>query len=94
MAARRSKISTASSIGMSRTNTPRFFSVRTSPASSSMRKASRSGPRDTPSRAAQRHLGELGAGREFAGEDHAFEFALHHARERAGLQQRVWWGLR
>ena len=36
----------------SRTNTPRFFSVRTSPASSSMRNASRSGPRETPRRAA------------------------------------------
>ena len=39
----------------------------------------------------QRHLGQLGAGRQFAGKNHAFELALHHARQRAGLQQRDRW---
>ena len=33
-------------------------------------------------------LGELFARRQLAGEDHPLELALHHARERAGLQER------
>jgi hypothetical protein len=76
--ARRSKISSASASGMSRTKTPRFFSCRTRPASSSMRKASRTGPRDTPSRVGQRGFGQLGAGRQFARQDQPFELLLHH----------------
>ena len=38
--------------GIRRTKTPRFFSSRTRPDSSSARKASRTGPRETPSRSA------------------------------------------
>src|SRR5258708_22126878 len=50
--ARTSKMSSASSTLIWRTNTPRFFSWRTRPDSSRARNASRTGPRDTPSRSA------------------------------------------
>src|SRR5438105_10844807 len=51
-AARTSYISSASSMLIWRTNTPRFFSRCTRPDSSRARNASRTGPRDTPSRSA------------------------------------------
>ena len=47
-----------------RTNTPRFFSSRTSPDSSSARNASRTGPRETPSRSRNRRLVQLARRRE------------------------------
>src|SRR6266513_3295204 len=45
-------MSSASSTDTWRTNTPRFFSRRTSPDSSNARNASRTGPRETPSSSA------------------------------------------
>jgi hypothetical protein len=52
-----------------------------------MRKASRTGPRDTPSAVGQRGLVQLGARRELARQDGALDLLLHHHGQRAGLQQ-------
>ena len=81
-------MSIASSTGRLRTNTPRFFSVRTRPGFLEHAEGLAQRPARDAEAGGEGHLGELFARRQLAGEDHPLELALHHARERAGLQQR------